>query len=163
MLMSTPQTRTLVVNPAFLQEIKDSHTDLWHSVHELRQTCERAAGPPGDADASQTAKRLVRLLDDLRELLGLQFALEEAYGFVALPGPPNGSRTGELSELMQVQHCSLFLRLSDLAERAEELQYRGMAECELDRLISEATAFDAALREHERLETELIERAFDGQ
>lgn len=162
MLMNSTQTRTLVVNPAFLQEIKDSNTDLWHSFHELRQTCQRAAGPVGQANSAQTAKRLVRLLDDLRDLLGLQFALEESYGFVSLPGPSNGSRTGELSELMQVQHCSLFLRLSDLAERAEELQYRGMAEYELDKLISEATMFDAALREHERLEAELIERAFDG-
>lgn len=158
MAMTTTSTRTLVVNPAFLQEIKDSNPDFWYAVHELRQTCE------SDDDSAAIAKRLVRQLDDLRDALAFQFALEESYGYISVPvsTSPVGSHVQELANLAHAQHCSLYLRLSELAEQAEELQYRGVAVIQLCALIDGARAFDAALRDHERQEAELIELAVGG-
>ena len=164
MLMTATTTQTLVINPAFLQEIKDSNPDLWQAVHALRQTCE------ADDDRAPIAKRLVRQLDDLRDALAFQFALEESYGFIVVPAVAESQRlvpaAAESQRLVSAgeahaQHYSLYLRLSELAERAEELQYRGMAVSRLEELVAAARAFDTALRDHERLEAELIERAYE--
>ena len=53
------------------------------------------------------------------------------------------------------------MQLSDLAEQAEELQYRGVEVDQLGRLLERTREFDAELRSHERAELELIERAYD--
>lgn len=147
-------TKTLVVNPAFLQEIKDSNPDLWHTVHQLRQVCEC------DDEPASLSRQLTRLLDGLRDQLALQFSLEESYGYVVVPDLP--SRTlGELASRAQSQHGMLYMQLSELAEQSEELQYRGVELPHLRRLIQSTRQFDTELREHERIENELIERSFD--
>ncbi len=146
-------TNTLVVNPAFLQEIKDSNPDLWHTVHQLRQVCDCDDAP------AKLSRQLTRLLDNLRDQLALQFSLEESYGYMAVP--QNSSSTlGELASRAQSQHGMLYMRLSELAEQAEELQYRGVEPSQLHLLVERTCDFDAQLREHERLENELIERSF---
>lgn len=154
-------TKTLVVNPAFLQEIKDSNPDLWQTIHEVRQTCERSE------TSLETVRRLTRLLDQLRDQLSMQFALEEAYGFIevnasAEPWLSRPEGDNDLSAMKaHDQHCQLYLRLSDLAERAEELQYRGVGVEGLLGLVAATEAFDAQLRAHEQLEAELIIRALN--
>ncbi|QDS90415.1 hypothetical protein EC9_46230 [Rosistilla ulvae] len=152
MLMRT-NVMTLTVNPAFLQEIKESNHDLWSTLHEVRQTCDEGGS------RAEIAKRLVRLLDQLRDHLSLQFALEESYGYIECPGVIE-RRISEAAERAQGQHCRLFLQLTDLCELAEELQYRGFAASEVERLIGETEAFDVALQQHERCEDELIEVAY---
>ena len=164
-----PQTR-LVVNPAFLQEIKDSNPAYWQSLHQVRQVCQ------SHADKRQVSSRLVELLDGLRDNVAMQFALEECYGYVELPRPhvPRTSLTGDsltgdsslscdaddqLVREVRGEHCSLYLELSDLAERAEEYQYRGLGMAEVDELIERTRQFDARLREHELMENELIDRS----
>jgi hypothetical protein len=147
--------KTLVVNPAFLQEIKDSNPDLWHTVHQLRQVCEC-----DDDEPANLSRQLTRLLDGLRDQLALQFALEESYGYVAVPDLPSQT-LGELAMRAQAQHSTLYLQLSDLAEQSEELQYRGVEPSHLRMLIQRTRQFDVELREHERIENELIERSFD--
>ncbi|QDV64270.1 MULTISPECIES: hypothetical protein [Crateriforma] len=152
------EKRTLVVNPAFLQEIKDSNPDLWQTIHQLRQTCETEDG------SAATVRSLTRLLDTLRDQLSMQFALEEAYGFVEIPV---GSSVRMLTDpehfqktsLAHDQHCQLYLRLSELAEQAEELQYRGVGIEGFRGLIAAVEAFDARLRQHEQLEADLIASA----
>lgn len=144
---------TLLVNPAFLQEIKDSNPDLWDTVHQLRQTCE------SDEDPSMLSRQLTRQLDCLRDQLALQFSLEESYGYLSVP--EHSSRTmGELAANAKAQHRALYLQLSELAEEAEELQYRGVEPTQLRQLVTKTQHFDAELREHEVLENELIERSF---
>ena len=147
----TPHSsRTLTVNPAFLQEIKDSNPDLWHLVHELRQTCHSSDQP------ATLTRKLVRQLDDLRDAIALQFALEESYGFLEVP-TSMGTVIDELSAKAHGQHCQLYLQLSELAEQAEELQYRGVAIDRFHDLVRATEAFDQQLREHEALESRLIE------
>ena len=158
-----PSDCTVLVNSAFLQEIKDSNPDLWHAMHQLRQTCdseERSAG---------LLRKMVRLLDDLRDRWAMQFALEESYGYLRVPSEPNYACSTDDTDLRcksdhaasaMSQHCSLYLRLSDLAEHAEELQYRGGTAEQLNSLIEASRSFDQAIRRHERQEQELIESTY---
>lgn len=151
MVVTATAAKTLVVNAAFLQEIKDSNPDLWHAVHELRQTCH------SDDEPVKVARRIVRQLDELRDLLALQFALEESYGFVELPALAEPTKCSRMAARTRVQHCSLYLMLHDLAEQAEELQYRGVVASQLRELIEGALHFDQKLREHEQMEAELMD------
>lgn len=152
MLMHTT-TKTLGVNAAFLQEIKDSNPDLAHAIHDVRCTCH------SDDVPAKTARRLVRLLDELRDCLALQFALEESFGYIECPKTVSHT-LAEIAERARGQHCGLYLEISGLCEQAEELQYRGFACDHVRQLIHETEQFEARLIDHERLEAELIERAY---
>jgi hypothetical protein len=154
MVVSSTTTKTLVVNPAFLQEIKDSNPDLWDTVHQLRQVCEC------DDEPAKVSRQLTRLLDDLRDQLALQFSLEESYGYVAVADHPSHV-ISELAARAQSQHGMLYMQLTDLAEQAEELQYRGVEPRQLRILVQHTRDFDAQLRDHEQSESELIEGSFD--
>ncbi len=153
-MVTLTSSKTLVVNSAFLQEIKDSNPELWQAVHQLRQLCESSD------DAATVARRLVRLLDDLRDFVAMQFALEESFGYIEIASTTPVSLVGEMASQAKAQHCALYLQLSELAEWAEEVQYRGVVRERLSSLIAAAKDFDERLREHEALECELIERAF---
>ena len=154
MVLTTTATKTLVVNPAFLQEIKDSNPDLWDTIDQLRQVCHC------DDEPSKLCRQLTRLLDGLRDQLALQFTLEESYGYVAVP-EHTSQVLSDLASKTQSQHGMLYMQLSDLAEQAEELQYRGVESSQLRMLVERTCEFDAELREHEQTENELIERSFD--
>ncbi|MEM6980901.1 MAG: hypothetical protein AAF539_14665, partial [Planctomycetota bacterium] len=120
-----------LVNAAFLQEIKDSHGSLWHLTHETRCLCDF---DENDRERPQAViKQLVVAMDELRDLLALQFSLEESYGYVTISarelaaGRAEGSTDPLQSDaaLAIDQHRSLYLHVVDLAEHVEELQYRG--------------------------------------
>ena len=154
MVLTATNTRVLVLNPAFLQEIKDCNPDLWHTQHELRRVCNC------DDEAIQVIRQLVRLLDDFRDQLALQFALE-SFGFLEVPDDAHAANIidEDLVHHVHAQHCPLYLEVSELAEHAEELQYRGIVMDQLVDLINSVRRFDQKLTEHENLEGELIERS----
>ncbi len=154
MVVASSPSATLVVNPAFLQEIKESNPDLNHTLHDLRQLFESRGCP------NEVCNKLARSLDDLREHLSLQFSLEEAYGYLAVSNAPSRVLS-ELACRAHSQHGMLYMQLSDLAEQAEELQYRGVEVDQLGQLLESAREFDSEFRAHERAELELIERAYD--
>lgn len=158
-----------LVNAAFLQEIKDSNPHLWHEVHRLRTLCEVESI---DFDKPQTSLReLIGCLDGLRDLLALQFALEESYGLIAADTATAQHAAAQQSiaeqneaerERQQMvrdvtgQHRKLYLQLIDLVELSEELQYRGCETRNLRMLVDSIERFSADLTAHERLEAELI-------
>ncbi len=154
MVATFTSTQTLVVNPAFLQEIKDSNPDLWHTVHQMRQVCEC------DDEPAPVSRQLARLLDELRDQLALQFSLEESYGYMAVP-EQSSRALSELATQTQSQHRMLYVALTELAEAAEELQYRGVEPNQLRVLLQRTREFDQNLRDHEQTENELIEKSFD--
>lgn len=160
-----------LVNAAFLQEIKDSNPHLWHQFHELRTICQLE---PEDCEKPQsTIKTFARCLNELRDQLALQFALEESYGLIAslaarsslaseVQSPEEAAlqcsilERQTMVEMVISQHRSLYLRIVDHVEQAEELQYRG---CEVDCLRSFAEQVERYCQDftaHERLESELI-------
>lgn len=148
MSISAP-VKAITVNPAFLQEIKDSNLSLWHAMDALHSIFS-----PSE-DRAAILNRLVPLLGELRDLLALQFALEETYGYVEVPAavaPVNN----HLLQDIRSQHCTLYLSINELAEQAEELQYRGYVSEKVDALLAEVRAFELRFRDHERMESDLI-------
>ncbi|TWU01458.1 hypothetical protein [Neorhodopirellula pilleata] len=164
----SPQTVWLV-NAAFLQEIKDSNPHLWHEFHRLR-TLSQLEQP--DCETPQQAiKGLAQCLDGIRDLLALQFTLEESYGLIATPltpspygqPSPEAMRRQEVIDERQMmvrhvidQHRCLYLQIVDLVEQAEELQYRGCDSNCLRLFAEKVERFSCDFTAHERLEGELI-------
>lgn len=158
-----------LVNAAFLQEIKDSNPHLWHEFHHLRTLSQLE---PIDCETpQQTIKKFAQCLDGLRDLVSLQFTLEESYGLISTPVQPSpyGEPTPEQVSLQEVvderqimtgqvidQHRCLFLKLVDLVEQAEELQYRGCDSGCLKAFADKVERFACDFTAHERLEGELI-------
>jgi len=158
-----------LVNAAFLQEIKDSNPHLWHEFHRLRTLSQLE--PPDCETPQQAIKVLAQCLDGIRDLLALQFALEESYGLIATPMPPSPygrqssgalRRQEDLDERQTMvgrvidQHRCLYLQLVDLVEQAEELQYRGCDSHCLRSFAEKVERFSCDFTAHERLEGELI-------
>jgi hypothetical protein len=147
--------KATMINAAFLQEVKDSHVELWDSVHQLRQMIE------GSTCTASNARTLVSLLGQLRDQLAFEFSLEEAYGFI------EGCRgiapvVSQRAATAKQQHRELYLLIHELCEQAEEAQYRGVADRDFSELLAMAAEFDAQLRAHELLESELITNGFRG-
>lgn len=142
-------SKATMINAAFLQEVKDSHVELWETVHQLRQMIE------GSICSASNARALVSLLGQLRDQLAFEFSLEEAYGFI------EGCRgiapvVAQRAATAKQQHRELYLLIHELCEQAEEAQYRGVEHREFAELLAMAADFDAQLRAHESLESELI-------
>jgi len=64
-------TRTVTVNAAFLQEIKEVNQDLWRLLADVRRMCDT----PATIDSAP--RRFFGLVEELRDQLALHFALEE--------------------------------------------------------------------------------------
>jgi hypothetical protein len=175
MSVSTIST-TVAVNPAFLEEIKDSNATLWKQLSLLHETCNAREARP------IVLHRLEDLLNEIRDLLALQFALEESYGYIEIPaGSPAPSPTTSASALtssphtasqrlalqnsaeqVRAQHCPLYLMVSELAEKAEELQYRGWVADKAAQLVGEIKQFELQLQDHERAERLLLDASRQG-
>ena len=140
---------TSVVNAAFLQEVKESNFELWALFREIRVI------HPSDWDTQQSAHRFVEKLSELRDAIGLQFTLEETYGFIE--GLPSQSVIGVASaDTARMQHKELYLQIHEICEKVEEAQYRGTIARDLHDYVDLFAAFDASFRAHEELEHELI-------
>ena len=157
-MSTTTIASTLTINAAFLEEIKDSNVTLWRRLAKLRDTCECHEVRP------VVLHRLVGLLNEIRDLLALQFALEESYGYQEVPALASARELAKASHLnrphtleqIRGQHCALYLTINDLAELAEELQYRGFVTVKVDDLVRQVRQFDLQLQDHERAERHML-------
>ncbi len=141
-------TNTTIVNAAFLQEVKDSNLQLWSVLRELREI--RIGDEPREA-----ARQLVDKLSELRDSIGLEFSLEETYGFIT--GIPQVQPIGVANaDTAKNQHRELYLQLHEICEQAEEAQYRGTIGRDLPMYLGAFESFDTSFRAHEELEAELI-------
>jgi hypothetical protein len=138
------------VNAAFLQEVKDSNLQLWTALRKIRNL-------RNEAGANNLKSRIfVSSLGELRDAIALEFSLEETYGYiesVSVPPLPYGCADAGTAK---AQHCELYLQLHELCEQSEEAQYRGTISRDLNQYFDAFDAFDAALRAHEELESDLI-------
>ena len=154
MVTTATSTRTLVVNSAFMQEIKDGNPNLENAIQNLQHVCKSTE------NISQISRHLTRVLNTLRTELALQFALEESYGYVEV----NETQLHDLSKTTQAtraQHNSLYGAITELAEAAEELQYRGVEPEQLQALMDDTRKFSRQLYRHEQAENDLIDQSFD--
>jgi len=142
-------TRTVSINPAFLQEIKDDH-------HELRQLMHHTSAMLNRPHWMATeVERLTELCLKLRDQLAMHFSLEEAYGYFedAVSTAPHLCKR---AEQLRGEHGQLYQQFCSLAEIAERLRYEGLRDSEMSRLVDGYRDFSLRLYEHEANETELI-------
>jgi hypothetical protein len=149
-------TRTVSINPAFLQEINEDH-------HELRQLMHHAAAMlhrPGWMRIEYD--RLYGLFEKLRDQLAMHFALEEAYGYFedSIREAPHFSRR---AEQLRSEHVPLFADLCQLTDRAEQLLYHEAASKAIASLARDFARFSARFHEHELRECYLILEALNEE
>lgn len=152
-MSSVLMTRTVTVNAAFLQEIKEVNQELWHRLEELRHRCQRPIAPAN-------CRHLVERLSQLRDQIALHFALEEAYGYFDDPVEV-APRLSYAAENLRNEHRSLYMDLTTIVERAERLLHSEQLATLALWIGPEFIDFDAALRDHESRENELIYEAYD--
>ncbi len=153
MVTTATSTKLLAVNSAFMQEIKDGNPSLTNAMQQMHQVCS------SKENSLQVSRQLTKVLNALRVELALQFALEESYGYVEV----SESLLQDLSEAAQstkAEHNALYGAITELAEAAEELQYRGVEMEQLTVLIGDTSQFSQRLRDHEQAENDLIDQSF---
>lgn len=147
-------TRTVTLNAAFLQEIKDDNRhlrDLRKAIRALISNRTLVAGH---------LPRLLALLEEFRDQLAMHFSLEEAYGYFddAVDVAP---RLSEAVDRLRSQHSDLFGILVHLVGDAESLLRHQRSDEQLDEFIERVQDFDSALSDHELRESQLMMEAMD--
>jgi hypothetical protein len=147
-------TRTISINAAFLQEIKDDHHELRQLKHHAAAMLNRPVWMKVEHD------RLAELLTKLRDQLAMHFSLEEAFGYFedAISVAPHLSVR---AERLRSEHGELFSQLCRIVERAERLAYHEEPAAAVGELAEEYRAFSNRLHAHEARECDLILEAFD--
>ena len=152
--MAVISTRTVGVNAAFLQEIKEENREL-HDLIGRAVDCFDGLRP-----RQQCVRVMAKLLEELRDQFSMHFALEEAYGYFAdalSVAPPLSDRAEELRN----EHSDLFLEICAIAEAAERYLYEHASRRTLERLGRRWTAFHDRFQTHEAREADLMLAAFD--
>ncbi len=147
-------TKTVTINAAFLQEIKDVNQELWRLLEEVRYICSRPI------PVRQSSRGLVDRLSLLRDQLALHFALEEAYGYFDDPVMVDPRLSVQANRLRE-EHRKLYVKICELVDYAEQLHHRGEWASWLTRVSLGFHAFYDQLQTHEANEQELILAAYD--
>ena len=152
--MSTVSTRTVAVNAAFFQEIKEDNRELRRllgAVGEMFSLPESDRVP---------AKELVDLLEELRDQFTMHFTLEEAYGYFddAVDIAP---RLSEQADSLRSEHEALFRNICDLVEEAERLLYHEPPFHSIKTIALRFVSFRHQFHDHEDREEELILQSLD--
>ena len=145
-------TRSLTLNAAFLQEIKEDNRHL----RQLLSETESVFADLGDAFPPH--RRVVDLLWRLRDQLAMHFALEDAYGYFddAIITAPQLSVT---AECLRSQHSPLFQQICELADSALELSTD--SEEQIENFLDRFDQFQTEFQKHEEAELKLILDALD--
>lgn len=142
----------VLINAAFLQEVKESFSELWEKLSRLRSIVNFES-----MDAEQIHS-WVSLLADCKNLLSSEFSLEETFGYISMDRASNNwERLGTDASDIRAQHAELYCHLMELCEQAEEAQYRGTVVRDFGQYVQAFQQFDGSLQSHERQEARLIE------
>ncbi len=149
------RTSTVTINAAFLQEIKDVNEDLWKLFEEVKRLC-------GDPLTVQHQGRVVaESLAELRDQLGMHFALEEAYGYFNDPVHV-APQLNEAAAMLRDEHRELYAAMRDLADEVDELYRSGRIANSGPRVVEQFRAYYDRFQRHENRENELILDAYDS-
>jgi hypothetical protein len=147
------EAAAISINAAFLNDIKTDFRfrDVLNEVYyKFKPPVASEPLPPRLAAA---------LLTDLRDALETYFSLEEFYGYfsdAAVNNPCVNNKANALKE----QHRTLFLSLSEILDKAEQIVYREVGpEVTVEQLGDELETFCKSLAEHEEAEMELMMRS----
>ncbi len=150
-------TRTVTINAAFLQEIKDVHHRLWETLAGLCELCDDRM-EEGAAPSHHCLRQFCSLLCELRDQLALHFSLEEAYGYFDDPVDV-APHMCQRAEALRAQHQVLYLSACDLVDRVERA-YDSRRTTEMSFLAECYQDFHKQLVAHEEAESELIQEAY---
>lgn len=142
-------TRTVTINAAFLQEIKEDNQRLREIFCMLRDK---------ETPWRLTVRELAELVAQLRDQLATHFALEEAFGYFEHPVRV-APHLGEKAEELISEHESLYAAACELAETGDRYS-RHSGEHHARQMWSQFKEFDAMFQRHESRENELIMQAF---
>ena len=145
---------TLTVNYAFLQEIKEVNEELWQLQNRIRQLCRESAA------IHHRPIDFISLLEELRDQLALQFALEEAFGYFEDPVEV-APRLCELAYCLRAEHQQLYLQVSHLVERSLEILDSQSSSALVLEVVGGCVAFDDQLCRHESREVAMIQAEHD--
>jgi iron-sulfur cluster repair protein YtfE (RIC family) len=153
-MLTAIATGTVTVNAAFLQEIKEVNQDLWRLLANVRRMCDSAAC------IDSAPRRFFGLVEQLRDLLALHFALEEAYGYFDDPVDV-APQLCERAEALRDEHRDLYLKIVDLSETSELLTQPLRPTGTVLVAVRKFRSFDQQFTRHESLENELILSEYD--
>ncbi|MFO0013491.1 MAG: hypothetical protein ACK553_12155 [Planctomycetota bacterium] len=142
-----------VVNLAFLQELKESHSSLWEDVNLLGSYVQEPFCPDW---LEQNGGGLLRRL---REGLSSQYRLEETFGYV---DGPMGETDPDIEKAID-QHLRIFLQCVALSEQCDDLEYAGRLRIESTRMWRQLRAMYESILDHEALERRIISRGLGLQ
>jgi hypothetical protein len=146
------KTRGLIVNAAFLKDIKDDNRDLKILLDRIKLLGQH------EKTARNHWPELIELFADLRDQLALHFSLEEAYGYFdeAVITAPQLSTS---AETLRGQHTDLFERIRRLADRATEVSVDSSEQ--ITRFLEKFDRFRTDFERHEEEELTLILDSID--
>lgn len=153
-MVPSTSTRTLTVNPAFLQEIKEVNEDLWSTLTKVRSAFD------DPEKLRENPHALINMVGDLRDQLALHFALEEAFGYFEDPLEV-APRFSEQAISLRDEHSALYLEVCRICELAERLSIDQDTTGLEQQLTREFQSFDQRLHKHESAESDLILAAYD--
>jgi hypothetical protein len=147
-------TRTVTVNAAFLQEIKDDAEEL-RSLFGRLEVCLLDESPP-----CMSRRQLFTALSALRDQLAMHFALEEAYGYFedAIDVAP---RLSMKADRLRGEHDALYNDICEMVDQAERLLHRELPASRVGQVVRRFGDFLETFQEHESAENHLIQQAFN--
>ncbi|MFV1965918.1 MAG: hemerythrin domain-containing protein [Pirellulaceae bacterium] len=152
-MATASSTRTVTVNAAFLQEIKEVHDELWQLLERLHNL---VSEPMTERKQRQ---RLIDHLEQLRDQLALRFALEEAYGYFDDPAYVAPQLCEQASEL-RAEHRDLYSSACEVADLAQHIHRHGPLSTFQVRIAASFARFEGRLQRHEAKENELIQQEY---
>ena len=147
-------TRTVAINAAFLQEIKEDNRELRHLLAETGRLLSQPQ------EVRTPLRKLAEVLGSLRDQFAMHFSLEEAFGYFddAVDVAP---RLCEQADLLRSEHVGLFRKICRIEEAAEQLLYGEMSSQPGSELARQFFAFRDEFENHESRENDLIFQALD--
>lgn len=147
-------TRTITVNAAFLQEIKQDNVQLRRLLADANSLLE-----PTPADPT-TIRRLASLLAELRDQLAMHFSLEEAFGYFEDPLSV-APHLSQQAESLRRQHKDFYKEICHLAAIAEQVASGSSKSRGFELVVCEFREFYGRLQDHEAKENDLIVQAYN--
>lgn len=155
-VVSGTSNSTLVsVNAAFLQEIKDVHTELWDLLAVTRGTFKHKLRSESDEH------RFAVDVEELRDLFALQFALEEGFGYFDNPVFVDMD-IAKRAEDLKSDHQHLYFEISEICEWIDKLRHHRRLSLKLKDVGIRFESFCDQLMKHEARENELILDSFNN-
>lgn len=146
-------TRTLFVNAAFLEEVKEDNIHL----RDLLMAASKVLSS-NVMGTNINPRALADLFQEIRDQLATHFSLEEAFGYLedAIITAP---RLSETAFALRNEHSELYMAISDLADDAYACIRNRSSWHVIPQLLERFRSFCRQLKRHEADENELIMQA----